>query len=68
MAVPPLIAAVADAERLNVFIPIIPPNHRFTVAFCTTVSVLHVVALPEQLPAVGVWHATFNEVATLPQV
>jgi hypothetical protein len=61
---PPLIAAYEIAVRWKVGTPISPPNHKFTVADCVTLSTLQVVRAPPQEPEVGLWHDTFRELDT----
>jgi hypothetical protein len=57
-------AAYETALRFIVGIFSSPPNHKFTDAVCTTLSVLHVVRPLPQEPDVGAWHPTFREVLT----
>ena len=53
---PPAIAASAVAERVMLRMPTSPPNHKFTLAVCVTLTALHhedmllpVQTLPEEL-------------------
>jgi hypothetical protein len=53
------------AVRCIVGTPSSPPNHKFTVPVCVTLSTLQVVRPLPQEPDVGAWHPTFSEVETV---
>jgi hypothetical protein len=58
-------AAYEMAARCIVGTPISPPNHKFTVAVCVTLSTLQDVRPLPQEPDVGAAHPTFREVVTV---